>query len=472
MKPERTKMQECFQPGYTPVQAGKRRFLYYNMIGCITTMEHEGYSYIEWSMRFESDEVKVVALGTCWVAAITSLNYLRIFTDGGLQVHSNSPPTNSNGNHDSAPGFVCLNHCVKHGEVCVNLCHIESRNIGDHNRCAWVCSLKEGGAFDNLPPPTISASWASMVSAPSKVRGRAKLEYTPLTVTDGKVLVKIKSADFDNETKECANYLVGHFMGKRMGYLYVKETLNRLWELKGDFDMSIRGRFNLYFFKFHNEEDRAKVLELGSQHVASRPFVIREWRPFIEYEPIELKTIPLWVIFKEILEQFWNSDGLGLIASAVGKPMFLDKATEENKKRAFARICVEVGADNILPKTVNVLVDEAYTIEIPVEYNWLPTKCEDYVLFGHNKTNCPVAANSPPAQETINPSTTKTRMKWIPKAPNVQGKGTSDDMEGWEQPKKTFKASMSTSPSNITTHNAMQALDSNNEENNTLEVPN
>lgn len=37
-------------------------------------------------MRFEGEEVKVVALGTSWVAAITSLNVLRIFTEGGLQV--------------------------------------------------------------------------------------------------------------------------------------------------------------------------------------------------------------------------------------------------------------------------------------------------------------------------------------------------------------------------------------------------
>lgn len=39
-------------------------------------------------MRFEGEEVKVVALGTGWVAAITSLNFLRIFTEGGLQVCS------------------------------------------------------------------------------------------------------------------------------------------------------------------------------------------------------------------------------------------------------------------------------------------------------------------------------------------------------------------------------------------------
>lgn len=42
----------------------------------------------QWSMRFEGEEVKVVALGTGWVAAITSLNFLRIFTEGGLQVGS------------------------------------------------------------------------------------------------------------------------------------------------------------------------------------------------------------------------------------------------------------------------------------------------------------------------------------------------------------------------------------------------
>ncbi|KAI3759231.1 hypothetical protein L6452_06888 [Arctium lappa] len=139
-------MQEAFQPGATPVQSGKRRFLCYNMLGSITTMEHDGYSHIEidfhdtgrgprvpamtdyfgftmaslnengsvfanpckgeknmstlmyrpfrswannseWSMRLEEEEVRAVALGTSWVAAVTSSNFLRIFTEGGLQRH-------------------------------------------------------------------------------------------------------------------------------------------------------------------------------------------------------------------------------------------------------------------------------------------------------------------------------------------------------------------------------------------------
>ncbi|GFZ16771.1 transducin family protein [Actinidia rufa] len=85
-----SKIQEAFQPGSTPVQPGKRRFLCYNMLGTISTMEQDGYSHIElmqtqWSMRFEEEEVKVVALGTSWVAPSTSLNFLRIFSEGGLQ---------------------------------------------------------------------------------------------------------------------------------------------------------------------------------------------------------------------------------------------------------------------------------------------------------------------------------------------------------------------------------------------------
>ncbi|RWW74090.1 hypothetical protein BHE74_00017983 [Ensete ventricosum] len=43
----RPKMQEAFQPGSTPAEAGKRRFLVYNMLGSITTIENEGYSHVE-----------------------------------------------------------------------------------------------------------------------------------------------------------------------------------------------------------------------------------------------------------------------------------------------------------------------------------------------------------------------------------------------------------------------------------------
>ncbi|XP_020102596.1 WD repeat and HMG-box DNA-binding protein 1 [Ananas comosus] len=169
-----TRMQEAFQPGSTPSQHGKRRFLSYNMLGCITTLENEGYSHVEvdfhdtgsgprvpsmtdyfgftmaslnengsvfanpckgeknmstlmyrpfsswannseWSMRFEGEEVKAVALGTGWVAAVTSLNFLRIFTEGGLQRHILSVT----GPVVTAAGFRDLLAVVTHASDCL-----------------------------------------------------------------------------------------------------------------------------------------------------------------------------------------------------------------------------------------------------------------------------------------------------------------------------------------------------------------
>ena len=46
-KMKTSRMQEAFQPCSTPDQSGKRRFLCYNMLGTITTMDNEGYSHIE-----------------------------------------------------------------------------------------------------------------------------------------------------------------------------------------------------------------------------------------------------------------------------------------------------------------------------------------------------------------------------------------------------------------------------------------
>ncbi|KAK8962747.1 hypothetical protein KSP40_PGU006198 [Platanthera guangdongensis] len=49
----RPKLQEAFQPCSTPVQAGKRRFLSYNLLGSITTIENAGNSHIEaWRLPF------------------------------------------------------------------------------------------------------------------------------------------------------------------------------------------------------------------------------------------------------------------------------------------------------------------------------------------------------------------------------------------------------------------------------------
>lgn len=174
----RLKMQEAFQSGSTPFQNGKRRFLAYNMLGSITTIENEAYSHIEvdfhdtgrgarvpamtdhfgftmaalnedgsifanpckgeknmstlmyrpfcswannseWSMRFEGEEVKAVAIGSGWLAAATSLNYLRIFSEGGLQKHIiclSGPIVTAVGYKDQLAIVIHASDCLPSGD--------------------------------------------------------------------------------------------------------------------------------------------------------------------------------------------------------------------------------------------------------------------------------------------------------------------------------------------------------------------
>ncbi|KAF6142477.1 hypothetical protein GIB67_039441 [Kingdonia uniflora] len=97
-----------------------------------------------------------------------------------------------------------------------------------------------------------------------------------------------------------------------------------------------------YFLKFSNSGDKERAIEMGHlHHVASKVFFIREWRPFIEYEPKKTTNLPLWVMFHNVPNQCWSKEGLGQLASLMGKPLYTDKAIER-RSTSFARICIEV----------------------------------------------------------------------------------------------------------------------------------
>ncbi|KAG2330058.1 hypothetical protein Bca52824_001238 [Brassica carinata] len=215
------KMQKPFQPGATPPEQGKRTFLCYNMLGCITTIEHEGNYRIEtdfhdtgrgpqvssmidiygftmasinesgcvfanpskgeknmsvlmyrpfrswasnseWTMRFEGEEVKVVANGSGWVAAITSLNLLHIFSEGGLQKHVISldgPVVTATGCKDQLAVVTHVSDCLPSNEQVMefrvlNTCKMTQQLNGrvaltPGSRLTWI-GFSEEGSFSSF----------------------------------------------------------------------------------------------------------------------------------------------------------------------------------------------------------------------------------------------------------------------------------------------------------------------------------
>lgn len=85
--------------------------------------------------------------------------------------------------------------------------------------------------------------------------------------------------------------------------------------------------------------------------------------------------------------EYWDDDGLSRIASAIGEPLYMDRLTAYGDRVSFAKVCVEIGVDSILP-TDFLIKCEGESIEVKVEYLWKPAKCTKCQVFGHANDRC------------------------------------------------------------------------------------
>ncbi|OVA15714.1 protein of unknown function DUF4283 [Macleaya cordata] len=230
--------------------------------------------------------------------------------------------------------------------------------------------------------------WVSLFASSKRLSSSAVLSFIPPTSVEGKLMVTISSDDYKEQIRTCDEFLIGSFVGRRLPYSLVKESLVKVWGLKGEFSLTIHGQ-SAFVFKFSCDEDRQMALEHGPVYIANRLFIVRTWQPFLEQEIAVLKSIPIWVCLKNVPLHMWNPKGLSSIASAIGKPIMMDNLTASGDRRSFARVCVEVSADDILLEAIPVLIDGHRKVNVTTEYSWKPQKCSSCKTFGHSSTRFP-----------------------------------------------------------------------------------
>ncbi|KAF5175149.1 hypothetical protein FRX31_035263 [Thalictrum thalictroides] len=144
--------------------------------------------------------------------------------------------------------------------------------------------------------------------------------YAP-TIVEGKPIVHVQSSQFTHLQKQFENLIIGGFVGKKLPFGFVRETLTRTWRLKNNFIMKQYGE-TMYSFKFMSDDDRKQVLEMGSLHIASQLFILRPWKLFVEGEFNDLKTIPVWVVMKRFPMELWDDEGFGRVARPASELKF------------------------------------------------------------------------------------------------------------------------------------------------------
>ncbi|KAJ8752869.1 hypothetical protein K2173_008604 [Erythroxylum novogranatense] len=112
--------------------------------------------------------------------------------------------------------------------------------------------------------------------------------------------------------------------------------------------------------------------------------------------------------------EYWTLEGLSHLASGIGRPICLDSQTAKMDRIGFAKICIEVPKDTIMPDSLKIRrldnTGELSCVSISVTYPWKPSVAgkqwvntgRRFQAEGHEARACgtspgqgPVGLNSP-----------------------------------------------------------------------------
>ena len=268
-----------------------------------------------------------------------------------------------------------------------------------------------------VSPP--KGSWANVVAGsktPSFSAPRMNLKFVPPENLNGLPRVVTAASISAEGAKKWATTLVGCFVGGSLPFSAVNNIARNIWSSAGLKDvLSIEKGF--FLFRFGSSDGMVSVVEKGPWLFAGRYMVLRKWSPGLPLSKANLHSIPVWAKFYNIPIELWTEEGLSHIASAVGKPLYADSATEACSRIQFARICVEVEAHKPLVDQfeVEALQEDGSSsvIQVSVGYQWRPPLCEACQVFGHSTASCqPAGSVPPPAPQSQDPPPESGEGSW------------------------------------------------------------
>ncbi|KAJ6295752.1 hypothetical protein OIU78_023730 [Salix suchowensis] len=138
-------------------------------------------------------------------------------------------------------------------------------------------------------------------------------------------------------------------------------------------------------FRFRTEEDLQGILAKGPWMFGGKHIALQQWHPNFQFDKNNITTMPVWLRLYGLPFPLWSTEGLSKAASMVGKPLSSDEQTYHGTRLDYARLCVEVAAED---EYVHSFEIESPLSKAPckvrVDYEWRPTRCKNCNTFGHS----------------------------------------------------------------------------------------
>ncbi|KAK8604662.1 hypothetical protein V6N13_099593 [Hibiscus sabdariffa] len=211
---------------------------------------------------------------------------------------------------------------------------------------------------------------------------------TAATGGDGKVYVSPPQTVLSNGAQQWSNALIGNFLGKSPTLNVFQRTTNRLWGREGSVEIRFLAS-SVYIINLSSMRVRDWVLESGPCHINQKALVLCKWMSGVSFDVVRLDSSSVWVKLWHVPLELFSQQGLSYVASALGKPLYMDRTTTLKLQLEFAKLCIEVAATDDIPSSVVVDLGEGRMVDIGVELVWSPPKCEHCAIFGHSSLQCP-----------------------------------------------------------------------------------
>ncbi|KAI5382050.1 hypothetical protein KIW84_UN0211 [Lathyrus oleraceus] len=225
--------------------------------------------------------------------------------------------------------------------------------------------------------------WVDVIRGNRRINREVNMEYTPPTIVDGEVEVKIEESDVEEELEFWANSIILFALGESLSMNAVKKFMEKNWNSVSLPELYYNEE-GYFIVRFRNQEDREHVLAQGPYFIYGKPLYLRQWSSDFEMKEDILRVMPLWVTFPQLPLHLWGEKCLAKIASSIGKPITMDECTTKKLRVSYARMLVEVDVTQKLRNSINIRDHNNKLVQQCIEYEWVPKYCHKCLKIGHD----------------------------------------------------------------------------------------
>ncbi|KAL0456728.1 UNVERIFIED_CONTAM: hypothetical protein Slati_1012000 [Sesamum latifolium] len=147
---------------------------------------------------------------------------------------------------------------------------------------------------------------------------------------------------------------------------------------------------------FHNSSFKTlaameEMIEGGPWLFQGQPIILQKSEPGMVLRKLCHTQVQVWIKMRHLPVELWTTEGLSIVASEIGKPLYQDATTRACMRLDFARVCVMLDISSKLPKHVIIMISKEDASEtackVDIEYEWLPLKCNTCVSLGRAISN-------------------------------------------------------------------------------------